>query len=260
MRVQTSFHDVGTLAQLIITQIFRICLLGRATTFNFNPSPDQIKKGKTPVVLIHGNGSHESQWHFIYDYLKKPDIGSVYTFNLDGFYTSQDCKGIDDYSKEVVAPFINKVCEESGVKKVILLGYSMGGLVGADYLVNWAKVNGIAVEMFISLTTPWSASPTQSWFASLPLLNRFYGHSKRSKQMLNEGGFLDDLKGKLSLVQDTIIHNLYSTVDNGLPDTFGKLELESATNKEFHDEGHFTVLKSKAVWEHIANLLSSLAK
>lgn len=76
-----------------------------------------------PIILIHGYLHNSSAWRWLRYELEHKRFGPVYTINLGSIHQS-----IEQYAAKVDS-LIDEIREETGARKVQLVGHSMGGLV-----------------------------------------------------------------------------------------------------------------------------------
>ena len=80
------------------------------------------KEKKWPILLIHGYLNSNLVWLYFGKQLKNRGFGPIYTINLGWPFGS-----IENYAQKVALK-VEKIKEETGKAKVILVGHSMGGL------------------------------------------------------------------------------------------------------------------------------------
>lgn len=125
--------------------------------------PKEITNNKTPIILIHGSGANQRQWDFVRQFFKSSETGHVYSLNLNDQPFGNDQKSISEYAqirlKAKVDELKNKYFK-AGIRldEVILVGHSMGSLVGADYAVNYAEESKVKVKSLIAISSPWEGS------------------------------------------------------------------------------------------------------
>jgi pimeloyl-ACP methyl ester carboxylesterase len=133
---------------------------------------------KTPVVFVPGlagsfnmtvlldwRGPTLSGW----DFPPFVDQGKVfldmfkragYTRDLDLFWAFYDWrKSVADNATNYLIPWIDRARSRSGKNKVILVGYSMGGLVSRSYIQSDAYPTRNDVERLITVGTPHRGAP-----------------------------------------------------------------------------------------------------
>lgn len=81
-----------------------------------------------PVVLVHGIFCNGGYWRPLIRYLRKRGITHCYTINLEPPLAS-----INRYARDL-AQYVEDVCAAAHAEKVVLVGHSMGGLVGRAYV------------------------------------------------------------------------------------------------------------------------------
>ncbi|MFM6956554.1 MAG: alpha/beta fold hydrolase [Ignavibacteria bacterium] len=136
--------------------------------------PSKLLQIPYPILLLHGLGQKASVWdkHAIKFYeqdlglkhagILKPSKKGIYldqksTTTLD-FFTVQFSKptdSVEGWTKEL-EQCIAFVREKTGAEKVILIGYSMGGLTGRHYLTK--HVNNHHVQRLITIGSPHQGS------------------------------------------------------------------------------------------------------
>lgn len=97
-------------------------------------------KGK-PVILLHGYGENQLVWKPLLKYL--PENFKYIIPDLPGF-GKQETK--ESVSMDFFADYINDIIEKEKLKKVFLLGHSMGGYVTIAFAKKYpAKLSGIGL-------------------------------------------------------------------------------------------------------------------
>lgn len=128
--------------------------------YNFNPNPEDIKKGKTPIVLLHGNYFNESEFVVGRYFLNKEQYGSVFSFNLEGYLSIDKEKGIDDHAYGKAREKIKEITKITECNSVILLGHSMGGVIATFYAENIAEEDEIEANHVFTVDSPVKGTPT----------------------------------------------------------------------------------------------------
>lgn len=80
-----------------------------------------------PVLLIHGYGCNSGYWNSMSKALQKADI-THYALDMVPVIG-----GIDEYVP-MVHDAVEKICKETGFRKLVIVAHSMGGLVTRAYL------------------------------------------------------------------------------------------------------------------------------
>ncbi|MGL4714761.1 MAG: esterase/lipase family protein [Aeromonas sp.] len=111
-------------------------------------APDRLRPCSQPVLLVHGYGCSRGIWrtqrarleaagHVVATITLMPPFGHI------------------DEMVPLLITKIDEVLAQTGAKKLVLVGHSMGGLVCRDYL---AVVGGDKVARLITLATPHQGS------------------------------------------------------------------------------------------------------
>jgi pimeloyl-ACP methyl ester carboxylesterase len=117
------------------------------------------------TVLLDWRGPTLSGW----DFPPFVDQGKIfldtfkragYTRDLDLFWAFYDWrKSVSDNATNYLIPWIDRARSRSGHSKVILVGYSMGGLVSRSYIQSDAYAARNDVERLITVGTPHRGAP-----------------------------------------------------------------------------------------------------
>jgi pimeloyl-ACP methyl ester carboxylesterase len=122
---------------------------------NYVPTKDQIGQ-KTPVIYVHGFGESAAQWSDGGNMLATVDkVSGVMSLRFD--YTATDHQWVDNPANgPALTQYIRQVAQASrdghGTGKVVLVGFSMGGL-----LIRYAATTGAEagdIGMVITIGTP----------------------------------------------------------------------------------------------------------
>jgi len=111
-----------------------------------------IKRGKIPILLLHGKSYNQSQWIVGRYKLNQNNIGSVFSMDYDGLCTNSKYKTIEDYAL-LVRNKILEIKKKTGMNEIIIIGHSLGGLVASSFAENLAK-DCIIVKHVITIATP----------------------------------------------------------------------------------------------------------
>lgn len=213
-------------------------LFARARYSEHFYDPQAVTNDRTPVLLIHGSGSHPLQWSFFRCFLNGDNVGHVFTVALNDGIITNDNKTIDEYASVRVAQKIDELKElylqkNIQLSEVILVGYSMGGLVAGAYAVNVADKADVKVKAVISLNTPWHGSR---------VADRIFSKEKRP-----EGAFLTtspetrSLREKL-LEKGVSVYTLSASWDGLVSPSSSSLSIprENQIFSRIHD--HYSVM------------------
>lgn len=94
-------------------------------------------KGKT-IVFLHGASGSLSAWDFIYPYFYEKGY-SILLIDLRGHGKSIRSKNWFDYKLEEHAQDIATILKRKRVKKFILVGHCLGGMIGATFTFLYPK-------------------------------------------------------------------------------------------------------------------------
>ena len=88
------------------------------------------------MLLVHGLGAHSDRWEFLADFFRQNKIRS-YALELKGFGQTKDLPGHIDsfkiYDKDIRRLY-NIITQENPGQKIVLVGESMGGLIGFRFV------------------------------------------------------------------------------------------------------------------------------
>ena len=221
---------------------------------NMDPKTEDVKKDNTPIVLIHGSGFNESQWIIGCQFFKGKDYGSVFSLSLDRHLFPNPDNGIEDYARMVKVK-VDGIKKLTGRNDVILIGHSMGGLVGCYYKELFASETEI--KKVISISTPWYGSPLLNMLTRLTkhAIPSIFKKPKRHCNMRNEEGVFDQLRERT--VSDSAYYNIYSKGNALVPFRRGQLRVNLGHSKKYHFHGRFTSMISPGVWHQVQNWIKS---
>jgi pimeloyl-ACP methyl ester carboxylesterase len=166
---------VGTLRIASIVATLPFTLIGFViASFWWDKSVDvvNVKKNKTPILLLHGSNANQHQWLLFRQFLEDDETGHVFSVNLNNLPRKNnthddngDLASMNNYTNRVREKILamKKLYEDHGLlmDKVTLIGNSMGGLVAGAYCCE-EKENGslgrVEVSALITISTPWKGS------------------------------------------------------------------------------------------------------
>ena len=108
------------------------------------PAPASV-----PVLLLHGVGCNAGVWFGMQGFLEKQGVGPVNALSYGPPLSS-----IETFADQV-AQKVSAIRAATGAKQVVLVGHSMGGLVGLTYL---RRHGGDSVRRLITIGTPFHGS------------------------------------------------------------------------------------------------------
>lgn len=242
----------GFFIDLLLVPVGGVTTLLAAANHDFNPKDSDIKVGKTPILMIHGQNFNESEWLLGRAFLRKKQYGSVFSLSYDGLLSNKFDQGIDDYAKGKVREKILEIANKTGKNEVILMGHSMGGLIAAEYAEKIAKEDGITVRHVFTIGSPFHGAPALDL-----MIKEGKKHPKRHHQMSEKKGhkdfphFREDLLEKARASErngDRKYYSLYSTVDPAVPGSRGRVTEDSRREARFTYLGHNSLVASPRVW------------
>lgn len=214
---------------------FRATMTASSWTMPFHSFSRHVadKPAALPVLLVHGYGCNSGYWHAMSKALAKENI-SHYAIDMEPVIGS-----IDDYVP-TIHEAVERICNETGRSKIIIVAHSMGGLAARAYLRDHGRAR---IAKIITLGTPHHGTG----------LARF-GIGLNTRQMLWSVGeqeglsstWLRELAAREDKFAYPLIVSLYSHHDNIIaPQTSSRLD--GARNIEFHGIGHVALASHPAI-------------
>ncbi|GAB3544597.1 hypothetical protein GCM10027343_19970 [Noviherbaspirillum agri] len=177
-----------------------------------------------PVLLIHGYGCNSGYWHSMSKALVRAKIAH-YAVNMEPVIG-----GIDEYVP-IIHETVERICNETGHDKVILVGHSMGGLVARAYL----RVHGNKrIAKVITLGTPHHGTGLAHFGVGL---NTQQMRWTATEQEGIASDWLRDLAAGEGPDTYRLFVSIYSHHDNIISPQRSS-HLAGAKNIEFHAIGH----------------------
>ncbi len=276
---QTKFEKMVEMAtkipRIIFTILADILLLPGALVLllvacckpDFNPKPDEVKHGKTPILLLHGSGFNQSEWVVGRQFLKKEQYGSVFSLNYDGLVSNDPHKGIEDYARDKISAEVKRIKALTGSDRVILMGHSMGGMIAGYYAEHFAEADKVNIEHVISIATPWQGTPMVDCFWQLGGRFSKEKETKRHQQMSVSGGTYADPNFRQNLVAKALdserkgvrkYYNIWSTTDYAVPGAQGNLTEDPRRQRSFSYLGHYALVAWPSVWLKTCSWLNEI--
>jgi triacylglycerol lipase len=177
-----------------------------------------------PVLLVHGYGCNSGYWHAMSKALLRANI-THHAIDMEPVIGS-----IDDYVPQIHLA-VERLHEETGHDKIVIVAHSMGGLAARAYLRDHGSTR---VAKLITLGTPHHGTALAHFGVGLNT------HQMRWTAAEQEGIASDWLR-RLAASEDESVYRLivsiYSHHDNIIsPQTSS--HLRGAENIEFHAIGH----------------------
>jgi esterase/lipase len=158
----------------------------------------------------------------------------------DDYFTGTE--GIDDYAKKV-SDKVDKIIND-GVDELVIVGYSMGGLVAAQYAEYYNTQN--IIKYVYTVATPWHGVPLLNYVYGLPIINK-----KRHYEMLPDSNFLKNLRKKIKYTKIKY-KTIGSSWDIIVPK--GTYTLEGIDNIDTIFS-HTSIIHMPSTWEHILSVV-----
>lgn len=222
----------------------RVPLLRRATR----------SRGQQPkILLLHGSGFNWTEWIVGLLYLTMVWRRAVYVMNYAGLVSNERGMGMDDYAqgpvrKRVQALFVGMA--QSEARRLVIIGHSMGGLIGQYYVAHVAALDSVEVVGLYTIASPWRGSPL---LARFPCLRG----PKRYQQMAPDSVFLQQ---QLAMVPHGAHHRFAgSSVDLMVPEPcYSPTGVAPDARCSSHWLGHYAQIASPFLWHEIGSWLSRL--
>lgn len=220
---------------------------------DFNPKPGQAKEGKAAIVLLHGSGFCQAQWHLARLFLSGEVFGSVYSLNYgEGLFSNHPDSSIEDYaSGEKLRTLMARIKKETKQNRIIIIGHSMGSFVGECFAQHYAAEMGIEVPHILSISSPWQGSPTIDFFGL---------KERRYQEMSRLSGAPEHLAFRKKLVTNAqrderrgkrLQWNIWCVHDRAVPGRSGCLTEEENRQYEIFGIGHYTPMVSFRVLRRV---------
>jgi triacylglycerol esterase/lipase EstA (alpha/beta hydrolase family) len=193
-------------------------------------------KGGRPIVLVHGFAQNRTNFVWLARLLRRRGLGPFFGFNYHSFGRIED-------SARSLGRFVEHVVEITGEKEVDLVCHSLGGVVARTYV---DLLGGhVRVRRVVTLGSP---------HRGVAHAGRRLGASVRDLQPRN--GFIARLESapRHEMVR---YHSIYSAHDNVVFPHFSSSLGERGTDVLVHRQGHFGILFSEEVAEHVYRALTA---
>lgn len=200
-----------------------------------------------PVLLVHGYLHNASAWTYLMPKLHYAGFGLIYTINL----WPPIGRSIDEYAA-MVEKKVRSIAAETGQNEVIVIGHSMGGLVGTRAALNLAEEkSSIRISHVASLGSP---------FRGARAAYLGYPFGQNARDLLPGSEFTQRLQKDLSGENSAEIKFLeigshmdqLVSIDSACLSLGGHFE---RSRKEFKDLGHLALLCSPSVAETLKQWL-----
>lgn len=239
------------------------------------------------ILLLHGSGFNWTEWLVGIFYLcvmrrsRQGKRHRVYTMNYDGLLSNTAAAGIDDHARGRVREKIQSIFADQGIggdvnmasKRLIIIGHSMGGLIGEYYASQVATLDGVKVVGLFTIASPWQGSPLLTWLTNTfnhlrvsfcgRFVNNFFNteKNKRYQQMVVGSPFLEQLR-----INAAASGRMYgfagSSVDVMVPSPRHApcFSTTTTTHYQSHWLGHYALIASPFLWARIGSWLDKVEK
>jgi len=219
--------------------------IGTESEFDNSDDNDDIP----PILLLHGAGFNQSEWIVARYYLKKAGFRSIWSLNMDHVIRPRsNSMGIREYAYSKVRPFVRSIIKKTGKREIVIIGHSMGGLVGAYYKQCFAARDDVVVKMVITISTPWHGAP---------LLSKFAAHSKNTARVdMTPGSELLSLLHSLTKPYAHEYRYVTSTADWAVPGSYGISYARHTKQYLIYDWlGHYWTVLYPETWHKVVEWL-----
>jgi triacylglycerol lipase len=198
----------------------------------------QSKGGSSqPILLIHGYIHDSSAWIYLRWQLVRHGFAPVYLLNLRSPFLS-----INNYIKQVEAR-ASQIAQESGRQDLILIGHSMGGVVGSLYALHNAPPGSVTDVITI-------ASPLSGTYVARIAIG------PDAREMERNSDFLKNLPEEIRKNQKIRFFQIATKTDElVIPYTSEIVEGSSERQYLLNDIGHASLLYSPRVSRKIISWL-----
>jgi triacylglycerol lipase len=210
-------------------------------------SPEGNVSGRrsTPVLLVHGFGANRSNWTFLARHLRAAGFDRLHAINYNPLASDLP------HLAEVVAARVDEVRRLWGVDRVHVIGHSLGGVI-ARYAVQVLGTPG--VDRCITVASPHGGVRVAGFHDLLSGLGPFAtGH-----QLHPDSPFMVLLRSSARSTSTRYVA-YYSNLDLIVPARRARIiepELQ-ASNRHLKDQGHFSILLSRALGASVADELAA---
>ena len=213
-----------------------LALLGVAA-LRLIPTRQTVSGASQPILLVHGYMNHSSIWTIQKKRLEALGFGPIYTINFGHPFRS-----MGHYADKLKAK-AEAIAQATGRSDLILIGFSMGGLVSAHYATQLAPPN--TVTDIITIGTP---------FAGTPMAH--IGLGPNAREMEPHSSFLQQLQRAMAQNKQIRFFHIATKTDQiVIPGQSAAL----ANNQHLilEDIGHASMLYSRRVTEQMCQWLKS---
>lgn len=227
-------HRIGFVGAL---RLFVVEYWATVLTFGFYFPLERWRATHTPgkgvpVILVHGFICNRGYWKAFARALEKAGIGPIHAVTLEPVLGS-----IDDNARQL-GEIIEDVCQRTGSAKVMLVGHSMGGLIGRAYV---HKHGTARVARIVTLGSPHHGTYSAHLVRTL---------ATNAEQMCRNSAWLAALNAHEAKDCPVPITSIWSPHDNIVfPQDSAVLRYPNARNVAFAGLGHLELMYAPAVMQ-----------
>ena len=107
---------------------------------------------RVPVLFIHGINGSPRDFKYLISHLDRRRFQPCVFFYASGASLSQIGRGLSEAMGELHSRY--------GIKSIVIVAHSIGGLIARDVLVNQFAHAGVSVPVMITLSSPWGGIPS----------------------------------------------------------------------------------------------------
>ncbi len=163
----STLRIVANYIQSVVTAVFSILALGIIFPINLEKQdPKNLQEcnpHQIPVLLIHGFCGSSNNWLYHRQRLLGAGYQNIFTINLGTIFQS-----VEQYTS-LVRQKVADIRRITGMREIILVGHSMGGLVCRDYRYKHAEADQMHVRKIITVGAPLNGTYTAylaSWISA----------------------------------------------------------------------------------------------
>ena len=234
-----SRENLRNLPRLLLPEAFFNLVTILSVPFGlYTPKRQSLKRGNTPILLLHGLFVNRACWFWFQARLKRHGFENIVSINLSAFHS-------EEVLTELLAKKVDELRHRLGVNKVHLVGHSMGGIIARNYVQRRGGQG--KVDRLIFLGTPHRGSKLIP-FSFMPL----------GKLLIPGSDFLTRLNSEPPPAQ-VQVYNIYTCKDNMvLPNS--SAQLDWGTEVQLDNMGHTSLIyRAAAIDATVAALKGQLA-
>lgn len=196
-----------------------------------------LGNGGVPILMIHGYKHDAGAWHFHRPYLARDGHGPIFVMDL-----GSPSDSIEEYARKVKAK-AEKISEVTGTKDLILVGFSMGGVVAAYYAIHLAERASLRGVMTVG-------SPLEGTKMAI------FGEGTCAEQMRYRAPFITALKKSIAANETIPFCHIGSLADPTIRPASSAWLIEGRSQIiTLEGLGHLSLLYSEVVSKNISSCL-----